>query len=90
MALPKQKIIQSLVQAIIEIDSHVARANTIAQAVKTNYQALGIDPSGTGLTAGQITAINAYFTDIQALVDHAIPAVAKSKDVPSHSAEVLK
>lgn len=88
--IAKQKIVQALIQSIIEVDSHIEQANNLAQTVKANFQALGIDPTDTGLSQAQITAVNAYFTEIQILKDSPVVAAAKSKDVPSHSSGVLK
>lgn len=88
--IAKQKIVQALIQSIIEIDGHIEKANNIAQTVKAKFQALGIDPTDTGLTSDQITAINTYFDEVQAVKDSPVATIAKSKDVSSHSSGVLK
>ena len=88
--IAKQKIVQALIQTIIEADRDFQRGNDKIQTAKANFQALGIDLADTNLTAAQVTAINGYANDAQALVDNPVVAAAKSKDIPSHSSGVLK
>ena len=88
--IAKQKIVQALIQTVIEADKKFQEGNDILQTAKTNFQALGVDLTGTNLTAAQITAINNYAVAAQALVDSSVVAAAKSKNVPSHSSGVLK
>jgi len=88
--IAKQKLVQALIQTIIEADRDFQRGNDKLQTAKVNFLALGIDLTDTNLTTAQVTAINGYANDAQALVDSPIVAAAKSKDIPSHSSGALK
>jgi len=88
--IAKQKIVQALVQAVIEADEKFQQGNNLLQTAKANFQALGIDLTDTKLTAAEVTALIQYANDAQALVDSPVASGAKSKDVPSHSSGVLK
>ena len=87
--IAKQKIVQALIQTVIEADKQFQQGNNLLQTAKTNFQALGIDLNGTNLTVGEVAALIQYINDAQALVDSPVASGAKNKDVPSHSLGVL-
>jgi len=89
MAQNKEKIVQAMIQALVEVSNIVIKADDVAQGYKTKYQALNPDLSGTNLTAGQLAAVNNFIGDLNALRNSAVVTTVMNKDFPSHGTEAL-
>ena len=89
MALAKQKIVQALIQGIIEVADKVEEANDLAQNYKDLFQAHGVSLTDTNLTSAQVTAITTFVSDLNTLANGAVVTTVHSKDHPSHGTGAL-
>ena len=89
MVLANTKIVQALVQALVEVSDLVIQADTLAQDYKTKWQALNPDLTETNLTPGQVAAINTWITSLNTLRNDVVVTTVQDKDQPSHGTEAL-
>lgn len=87
--LKNTKIVQSLIQGLIEVADLVEQANTKAQNYKSKYQAINPDLADTNITAAQVTAANAFMSELNTLANSAVVTTLKEKDHPSHGVKSL-
>lgn len=89
MAVKNTKIVQALIQALIEVSDKIIEADDLADMYKAKYQALSPDLTGTDLTPAQLSAIMTFITDLNTLRNSAVVTTVKSKDVPSQGTGAL-
>ena len=87
--IAKQKVVQSLIQALIEVSDLVIKADDLAQGYKAKFVALNPDLTDTVLTSAQMTAINSFLSDLTALRNNVVVTTVQSKEVPSHGTGAL-
>lgn len=87
--LSKEKIVQALIEAVNDVADQVVEANGKAQDYKTKFQTLNPDLAGTVISAADLTAINAWLTDLNILANSAVVSSAKAKQQSTHGTKAL-
>ena len=89
MAISKTKIVQAYIQGLVDIVRHIQSANEQAILLKAKFDAKGVDLSGTNITNAQITAVNNFISNLDALATSSVANAIANKDQPSHSLKAL-
>ena len=89
MPIAKQKVIQAYIQGLIEVADLLDQAKAKADNYKTLFDAVGLNLDDTNITAAQITSVNTWIADIDAVATSAVATTVKSKDHPSHGTKAL-
>lgn len=89
MSISNTKIVQALVQALVDVSNKVVIANNAAQSYKTKFQNINPDLTGTGLTSGQITAINTWLASLNSLATDNLVTTVQGKNQSSHGTSAL-
>ncbi len=89
MAQNKEKIVQSYIQALLEVSNKLIEANNLASSYKAKFLALNPDLTGTGLSSGQLTAVNTFLSSLNTLANDIVVTTVQSKDVPSQGTKAL-
>lgn len=89
MALANTKVVQAYIQGLVDVVRLIQSANTLGQAIKAKYLAKNPSLVGTNITAGQITAVNTFLSDLSTLASSGTATVILTKDQPSHGTGAL-
>jgi len=89
MSLQNTKIVQALIQRLVDVSDLIIKADDLAQDAKTKWTALSPDLTNTALTAGQVTAINTFINSLKTLRNDVVVTTVKSKEQPSHGDKAL-
>ena len=89
MPIASGKIVQSYIQALIEVVDLVQKADDVAQYYKSKFVFKNPDLTGTNITQAQINAVNAFLSDINDLATGQVATIVRSKDVPSQGTRSL-
>jgi len=84
------KIVQSFIQALIQVIDLMQRSNDLAQYYRAKWIEKDPDLEGTNITPEQIAAVNNFINELNALATGTVATVIKSKDCPSHGLESLE
>lgn len=89
MSQNNEKIVQALIQAIVNISKKIIEADDLAQMYKTKFVNLKPDLSGTNISATQLNAINIWFDTLNSLRNDNIITIAMNKNQSSHGTKAL-
>jgi len=90
MPVANTKIVQSYIQAMIQVINLLQQSDELAQYYRTKWIEKDPDLEGTNITAAQITAVNNFINELNSLATGSVATVIKSKDAPSHDTKALE